>query len=325
MTLWINLLVLGLVGFCLSGPTARIDHVVHRYLFVLDITESMGVEDMHGDGKTLTRLDKTKRAIRLMLERLHCDSEIALAIFTEHRSFLLVTPVTICDNFDELDNIIEHIDWHMAWRSQSEIAKGISSAINIAGSLDTPPNVVFFTDGHESPPIHPQLRFTIKNGAKDRWGLIVGVGGDKPRPIPRFSGTGKKLGYWHADDVDQVDRFTAAIEAGKSMTGVGPNPELTGKEHLSSLRPRYLRLLADEALFEYHRLGDEWDLADILLDDGLGEVVASRQDLRPRLLLLSLLLFLAGFVAQIDWFAGTKRLLRERNATHRDRHAATST
>lgn len=304
---WTTILALAISGFCLTNPTATIGHTVHRYLLVLDITESMNVEDVSVDGVTTSRLQKSKLAIQRVIQKLHCDSQIALAIFTEHRTFLLITPVSICNNFTDLNDILEHIDWNMAWRSQSEIAKGISSAIHINDSLATNTKIVFFSDGHESPPIHPDLRFRIKNGNDQQWGLLVGVGGTKLRPIPKLDENARKSGYWHANEVAQYDSFTAAIMAGKSLTGVAPNPSLTGHEHLSSIKQQYLIELANEAGFEYLRLDDHDALANKLAATKLGEVVDSEQDIRPHLLVLCLTIFLIGFLAQFKTLLAFRR------------------
>lgn len=299
-----------IVLWCLTNPVAKVDHAVHRYMFVVDITESMGVEDVELNGATATRLELVKNKIRLAIQKLHCDSEVAFAIFTEHRSFLLHTPIRICENFTELDNILNYLNWQMAWRSQSEIAKGIYSSIKISGEMDPPPAIVFFTDGHESPPIHPDLRFHIKKTEDKIWGTIVGVGGDKLRPIPRYNSLGKKEGYWHKEDVEQLDRFTKAIKEGKSMTGVSDNPLYTGKEHLSSLKESYLKQLANEASFEYLRLRDDNALANRLTDSELGTIDDSEQDIRPHLLVIALILFLTGFLFKLitDRLPGRRHL-----------------
>lgn len=312
---WTTLVAALLACWCLTGPVAKVDHTVHRYMFVVDISESMGVEDVELDGLITTRIDLVKSQLRKVIGRLHCDSEIAFAIFTEHRSFLLLTPVKICENFTELDDILDYMNWQMAWRSQSEVAKGIHSAIEISEEIDPRPTTIFFTDGHESPPVHPDLRFKIKSNKAENWGLIVGVGGDKLRPIPRYDTNGKKDGYWHKEDVEQYDRFTKAIQEGRSMTGVNENPNYTGKEHMSSLKEDYLKTMASEAVFDYVRLKDNNRLADMLTDGDLGTTKNSEQDIRPHLLTLALLLFILGYLYKLIPFIKDKGFLTKRDQT----------
>ena len=78
---------------CLLNPgwpveRARFDHVV-----VLDITQSMNVQDESLDGKPASRLAYAKQALRQALLQLPCGSRIGWGVFTEYRSFLLFEPV----------------------------------------------------------------------------------------------------------------------------------------------------------------------------------------------------------------------------------------
>lgn len=292
---WTTGLALLLIIVCLFRPTAPASYAIHRYLFVIDVTESMNVRDVGDEAERLSRLELAREAVRQTILSLHCESEAGLAIFTEHRTFPLITPVKICDNFTELSSIIDHIDWRMAWRSQSEVSKGLNSAIRINEAIDGKPRLVFITDGHESPPVHPDLRQKVRK-VDGQDGFIVGVGGDTPQPIPKLADNGKILGYWHPDDVEQYDRFTAAVQNGESITGVTPNPDFTGKEHLSSLKQSYLQQLADEVGFRYTRLQKPAETADLLKSVRFGATARSPQDARPLLLKGALLLLLIGYL-----------------------------
>lgn len=133
--------------------------------------------------------------------------------------------------------MVDRIDWTMAWRSRSEVAKGLIASLRIGESLVPPARIVFLSDGHEAPPIHPDLRQVPKPVDPEFRGAVIGVGGSKPQPIPRFDLAGKKLGYWRAEDIEQVDAYSSGrFGTGENMAGVDIS-DLTerlknGTEHL---------------------------------------------------------------------------------------------
>ena len=119
--------------------------------------------------------------------------------------------------------------------------------------------------------------------------VIVGVGDLKPTPIPKTDPMGRPLGFWHADEVLQVDPRSqgrgASIGAEKmseegsdpAAVGLGATP---GSEHLSALRETYLKLLASEQGFGYHRLRDAEAFSRAWRDKSLARPVTVRGDAR---------------------------------------------
>jgi mxaL protein len=191
-----------------------------------------------------------------------CGSRVGLGVFTEYRTLVLLAPIEVCTNFRELSSVLEGIDGRMAWAGRSEVAKGINWAVRAAMSLPGRPAIVFVTDGHEAPPLHPLHRPRFEDKPGEIAGLIVGTGGPLPVPIPKFDPDGQRLGLWGADDVMQTDPYSKG--RGGSVPGeryvetevpkLPPGWPVAGNEHLSQLREGYLRLLADELGFAYMRL-----------------------------------------------------------------------
>jgi len=100
---------------------------------------------------------------------------------------------------------------------------------------------------------------------------VIGVGGTKPQPIPRFDLAGKKLGYWRAEDIAQVDAYSSGrFGTGETLSGVDISDLeerlKNGREHLSSLRGPWLQQLADEAGLDYKRLENASQTARFLTD-----------------------------------------------------------
>ncbi len=304
------LLVLAYARPTLPWKRALFEHVV-----VLDITQSMNVEDERLDGRPAARLAFAKRMLNDALAELPCGSRLGWAIFTEYRSYLLYTPVEVCANRAELRASLAGIDGRMAWSGNSEIAKGLHSAVTVARALPGRPSVVFITDGQEAPPIDPRHRPRFDDTPGEVSGVVVGVGDTRPSPIPKLDPLGRRLGFWRADEVAQADprrQGRGASVAGESMVEEGgPGASAVdlgttpGSEHLSGLREPYLQLLASESGFAYHRLRDAAGLSQVWRDASLARPVAVRGDLRLSFAALAVALLLVSPAAAL--WAGWRR------------------
>jgi len=290
---------------CLLRPgwvteRARFDHVI-----VLDVTQSMDVQDELLGGKPVSRLAYAKHALRGALLRLPCGSKVGWGVFTESRSFLLFEPVEVCANLTELRATLANIDGRMAWSGNSEIAKGLHSGIEVARRLTGHPALVFVTDGQEAPPLNPLHRPNFDDKPGEVAGLIVGVGDLRPSPIPKSDPSGRPLGFWQADEVAQADlygRGRSASVTSEAMTedaAAAPVPALgatPGSEHLSALREPYLRLLASERGLAFVRLSSADALATALTAAALAKPTPVRADGRLALAGIALVLLLARYV-----------------------------
>jgi mxaL protein len=297
-----------LLAVTFFNPHVTMQRSLYEHVIVLDVTQSMNVTDEQIDGKPVSRLDFAKHALRQALLQLPCGSKVGWAIFTEYRSFLLMAPVEVCANLSELRATLSHIDGGMAWSGNSEIAKGLHSAIGIAGQLSDGPSLVFITDGQEAPPLNPHYRpaFDDKPGAVP--GLLVGVGDLKPSPIPKFDPEGRPLGFWHADEVMQTDprsKGRGASVNGETLTDdrandaaplLGATP---GTEHLSALREPYLRLLASEQGMKFLRLDSMDDFMNAITAPSMAKPLTVRADARPWLAVLALVLLLARYLGPL--------------------------
>ena len=297
-----------------AGERQLVEHIV-----VLDITESMNTQDM-ADGPTpLSRLAYAKRALAQALPQLPCGARLGWGVFTEHRSFLLTTPVEVCANRSELLRSLAYIDRRMAWSGNSEVAKGLHSGLKLSQSMASKPALIFVTDGHEAPPLDPRHRPRHDLEVGERRGLVVGVGGQALLPIPKTDALGHPIGRWSADDVLQFSprsqgrggsvKGEAMADAepaarGDVVTALGGTP---GREHLSSLREPYLRLLASELGLGYHRLGSVAELVRALQAPALTRPVAVRRDGRAALAAAALGLLLWPHAA---WWRRRRRLRR---------------
>lgn len=295
-------LVVLLLAATFAQPMIHLERPRFEMIVALDVTQSMNVQDEQLGGRPASRLAFARHALHHAIEQLPCGSKLGWAIFTEYRSFLLFAPVEVCANRAELRTTLDGIDNRMAWTGSSEIAKGLHSAIGIAKALPGKPSLVFVTDGHEAPPLSPRHRPAFDDKPGEVGGLVVGVGGTTPVPIPKSDPVGRPLGFWSADEVLQVDPRSLGREAsvrGETMTedgdavpavALGATP---GAEHLSSLREPYLQLLAAENGLTFHRLLEAQALAEALQAPALARPVRARVDARVGLAALALALLLS--------------------------------
>lgn len=175
----------------------------------------------------------------------------------------------------------------MTWEPKSEIAKGLYKSIRLMKQLAGQTHLAFFTDGHEAPPINVELQPRFSGDKTEVKGLIVGVGGEKAAPIPKFDKKGKQTGYWKAEDVAQVDVYTQdrdTLEITKNI--------INGTEHLSSLRETYLQGLAVKTGLNYTRAGNAQDLSEQLMAKTLSIPKIITTDMRWLLAFISLLIFI---------------------------------
>jgi mxaL protein len=268
------LAIAGLLAVAIYGPQMRVTRNVFDYLFVLDITQSMNTEDYFVSGKPISRLAFVKQTLHHSLHELPCGSTVGWAIFTEYRTFLLLNPIEVCANYTELSTSLDRIDGRMAWAGGSELRKGVNWGLKLVKEMQRAPTIVFVTDGHEAPPVNPKLLPRLDLAAGSVLGLLVGVGGDALAPIPKLDPQGKRIGYWKADEVLQMDIYSLARRnAGGAKTGAEERPaSYTGTEHLSSLKQSYLLGLARDTGLGYHRLVDT---------EALGTTLRGAQFARP--------------------------------------------
>lgn len=254
-------LPLVLLGVATTYSTFRVSQDTYRFLFVVDITQSMNVSDMELDAAAMTRLEFAKFAIETAFRNLPCGSEAGLGIFSAHRTFVMFTPVEICEHYGALSDILEKLDWRMAWAARSEVAKGLYSAIDAARQSEHETRLVFLTDGHEAPPLNRDIRPPFREDPGAVKGIIAGIGRHAPSRIPHFDDYGNIVGYWSHEEVMQIDIHSLgrpASEQGEPMVGINmPNIArriALGQEHLSSLRENHLQELAVQTGLDYVRI-----------------------------------------------------------------------
>jgi mxaL protein len=241
-------------------PPLEARRSTYDYIVVFDITQSMNVEDYELGGLPASRLAFAREAVRHTLRELPCGSRVGWGAFAEYRTLLLLAPIEVCANYNDLLASLDRIDGLMRWGNASEIRKGVFWAMRAARDVGGRPNILFLTDGQEAPPLDGEgvpMFDDLKRGEIGGW--LIGVGGYTPRPIPRTDTDGRPIGYWHADEVVQGDNGSA-----KGARNVS-------HEHLSDVREPYLRKLAREVGFEYLHLRSFDSIREAMLSSRFAE------------------------------------------------------
>lgn len=266
-----------LLAASLARPTLSVGQPVYRYLFVIDISQSMNARDYHQDGLPADRLGYVKASLRDALLGLPCGSEVGLGLFTTRNSQVLFEPLEVCGHLPLIAETLEHIDWRMAWAADSHIARGIYTGLREAAARGPDTRLVFFSDGQQFPPEPAPPPFDGKPGATG--GLIVGIGGAQPVPIPRLDKDNQPQGVWEYRDL-------------RDFLPPADMPQDSAQPYLSRLDETALRELAAITGLGYLRLESPQGLARALLDPGLATKQKVEVDVRWLLALLALGLLL---------------------------------
>jgi mxaL protein len=303
-----------LLALALLGPRWPLPQPHWQHVVYIDITQSMNTRDMTVAGQPASRLAFARHALHEALRALPCGSQLGLGLFSEYRVLLLMKPVEVCANYDDLLAVIGRIDGRMSWAGASEVSKGVSWAVRTTRELDGEPTLMFITDGHEAPPLRPgyQPVFSVPGAPPGRvvHGSLLGVGGQPLSPIPKFDPDGHPLGLWQPDEVMQTDTISAGRTIGgnqQSLVEEDGSPvkvyESSGTEHLSSLKEAHLRGVAELAGLHYRRVADAGDMVAALRDGRLAREAVVARDLRAVPAALALVLMAAVYAS---WSRGAR-------------------
>jgi mxaL protein len=290
---WLLVLAFACAAAGIARPHVERVRLRLNALFVVDITGSMNVRDYSEDGKPKSRLEFVKGALVRLLAQMPCGSRAGLAVFSERRPFLLLAPVETCENFAPIAKTISELDWRIAWEGDSHIAEGVYKSIAVAQSFGA--DVVFLSDGHESPPL-PYSGPPAFEGIRGKvQGLLVGVGGYALSPIPKFDEHGIEVGFLNEGDVPQEWRFGPPPPGVEQRRGYNPRnapfgaDAAHGNEHLSSVHEEYLRSLAEKTGLGYVHLAADTNLLEAIARRAAPRYMSVAIDLAPWLAAVGLI------------------------------------
>jgi mxaL protein len=248
----------------------------YDYFFIVDITRSMNVQDYQDEeGALISRLERVKLDMLSVIRQLSCGSRVGLGVFTERMPTMLHSPIEVCSDYPELRKSISHLDWRMAWVADSNIIRALYNSLKLMRTVNlNKSTLVFFTDGHESPPMNMQYAPSFSDVQTDDGlipikGIIVGTGQHRLSRIPKYDEEGNQTGYYTAEDVPHNSNFGLPADPSQ-IKGYVPrnapwgNQNRSGNEHLSNVREKYLHAMANKAGLRYHHLQTSQGLFEAL-------------------------------------------------------------
>lgn len=297
-------LVLAVLMPKLPFPSKKYD-----YFFMIDITRSMNVQDYRDhQGDPVSRLEFVKTSLTEAIQRLPCGSRVSLGVFTERMPTMLFSPLEVCQHYHELRSSIEQVDWRMAWVADSNIHQALASTLQLMHQIEQQNQLlVFFTDGHEAPPINPRYMPDLNNlqtgieGQAAIKGLIVGTGDHALSRIPKHDDEGQHIGFYEAEDVPHRSTFglpadPALVEGYHPRNGPWGNVQMQGTEHLSSVREAYLKTLTEQASLQYHHLNNSAGLLNSMTAEDFASTQVRPTDMSRLPAFLALFALLLAFL-----------------------------
>ena len=295
--LTVMVLALLLCLLAMYNPTLQFKKSITSYMFLVDVSQSMNAEDLVVGDSPITRINYTKMLLKQIIDKSDCGSFFSINIFVADNVANIIEPVEKCNNYDELMDTINKLEWRMAWKGNSRITFGIKSAAKMQDSLNFPSKILFFTDGDEAPKVNAINRVNLDDFNLGEELIFVGVGGNIPVPVKRYNSRNMYVGYWGSDIYDSLPGATGSrnSDSGKDE----PDPSVASADYeryLSKLYEEYLISLSEQIKSQYIK----GDLSDkftkyILSNRPQQKIKSDLQMERPSIFLVLILLVALHF------------------------------
>ena len=279
------------------APTRMLAGTTFAYLFVIDVSESMNVRDV-GAGTSESRLDRAKASVIAALSALPCGSRTAVGLFAGSDTLVLFEPLEVCRHYPAIEQMLNDIDWRMAWDGDSRIEAAVVNALHEAGNRGL--DLVFLSDGDEAPHVAvPHMGELLALQGKTR-GWAVGIGSPQASPVPHLDADNQIIGYWTAVDAVREGFYPNLSEVVKQSASPG-ELERSGaldevREHKSALNEDYLKLVGASAGLGYVKADSTGRVAATISDAAIARHEPAQRDMRIVFGLTAALLVLVGWL-----------------------------
>jgi len=288
-----------LLLLALIKPQIQLKQAVHNYLLVADVSQSMNAVDAKLDNKLVSRMAHTQHLMKRIVETSACGTYISIGVFASDNVALLITPLEVCANYDEIADAIEHLEWRMAWKGNSRISFAVRAAANTLDSLNIPAQMLFFTDGDEAPRVNVTIKQDLSGVQIGKNFVFVGVGGSDSVAVPRFNAANKMVGYWPMTDNNNAGAVGVTY-ADPSLDD--PDPPVASADYdrfLSKLEDGYLKSLATEIKAKYIAGENTPEFYDFVQQQQPAASFITAYSIRWLYLVFAGLLMLAAYIPNI--------------------------
>jgi mxaL protein len=256
-------------------PSIPLPRNIYSYILVVDISQSMNVEDATLNGKKISRIAYTQTMLHQVIANMPCDTRVSVGLFAGVSIAALYNPIEVCSNYAAIHDTIDHLDWRTAWSGNSRVRESMLTLARIIRAFPEPAQVVYFSDGEEAPKLHAFNTKDLTNFQGGNGWLFVGIGSLEGAPIPKFDENNQLIGYWSNDSfamqpgIAQISEANLGTRDDNVATG-------TGDRFISKLQEDYLKALSKEVNGNYVR-GDS--LQNIL--SAMKQQKPARTDIAP--------------------------------------------
>jgi len=282
------------------SPQRMLAGTTYAYLFVIDVSESMNVRDVDADTPMQSRLDRAKAAVIAALAALPCGSRVAVGLFAGSDTLVLFEPLEVCRHYPAIEQVVDGIDWRMAWDGDSRVEAGVVNALHEAGNRGL--DLVLLSDGDEAPHVavpHMSELLALQGKVK---GWLVGIGSQQSSPVPHLDADNKIIGYWTAVDAVREGFYPNLSELVKQSASPA-ELERSGaldevREHKSALNEDYLRLVGVSAGLGYVKADSAARVAATVADASIARHEPAQRDMRIVFGLAAAVLVMIGWLRQ---------------------------
>jgi mxaL protein len=293
------IMAFGLLLLAFFKPNIELKQEVHNYLLVADVSQSMNAEDEKLNNKVVSRLTYTRQLMKKIVQTSPCGTYFSVGIFASDNVALLITPLEVCKNLDEITDSIDHLEWRMAWKGNSRLSFGVRAAANTFDSLNVPAQMLFFTDGDEAPRVNVTIKQDLSGIQIGKNFVFVGVGGKAKVGVLRFNSENKRVGYWPINDNNNAGAVGVTYS---DPSQDEPDPPVASAEYdryLSQLEEDYLITLAGEIKAKYIKGQDNSAFYSFVQAQKPAASFVTAYSVRWLYLLAAILLILATFLPNI--------------------------
>jgi mxaL protein len=233
-------------------PTIPLPRNIYSYILVVDISQSMNVEDVSLNGKSTSRIAYTQAMLHQVIANMPCDTRVSIGLFAGVSIAALYNPIEVCSNYAAIQDTIDHLDWRTAWSGNSRLRDSMLTLARVLRAFPEPAQVVYFSDGEEAPKLHAFNTKDLTNFQGGNGWLFVGIGSIEGAPIPKYDEKNQLIGYWSNDSFAMQPGIAQISEAN---LGVRDNNVAggTGDRFISKLQEDYLKDLSKEVSGDYVR------------------------------------------------------------------------
>lgn len=233
-------------------PTIPLPRNIYSYILVVDISQSMNVEDTVLNGKKTSRIAYTQGMLHQIIANMPCDTRVSIGLFAGVSIAALYNPIEVCSNYAAIQDTIDHLDWRTAWSGNSRLRDSMLTLARVLRAFPEPAQVVYFSDGEEAPKLHAFNTKDLTNFQGGNGWLFVGIGSIEGAPIPKYDEKNQLIGYWSNDSFAMQPGIAQISEAN---LGVRDNNVAggTGDRFISKLQEDYLKDLSKEVSGDYVR------------------------------------------------------------------------